>query len=173
MKTKFWKRNLAWMAEKGLRIGFVLSFLLIAASVYAATINFPSVDPAPVTGVVGQFVGVSNGAYSSLVNGYQDVHELCSNHVGSHVCIAAEMINTMNYNPDAFNDFSGQVFINNGTPAHDETLSNDCEGWKVHSNTVLSSDGKEYKRFGSTWHLDKGKGLIKGCATSLNFACCK
>ena len=162
MKKQFIKKLVAPIG-KGILIFAIFGFALYA---YAA-ITYPP-EPGPVTGIVGQFTGLSATSDGSA-GGYAGVNGVCDTAFsGSHVCTAMEVINTYNHNPVFLAGASGQAWINDGPPGHHETLSNDCKGWSFN----LASEGG-FGRYASVWHFTSHKALIQFCNESLPFACCK
>jgi len=147
----------------------LLIFGVFAGALYVyASISYPP-EPNAVTGVVGQFVGLTPSTYDGNQGGYQGVNTLCNNAFsGSHVCTSMEMINTYNHTPTLLSSGTGQAWINNGAPAHSDTLSNDCKGW----NFNLAAQGA-YGRFGSVWYFTGNQALIQYCNASIPFTCCK
>jgi hypothetical protein len=164
MKKQFVKKFFAPIG-KGIAVFAVFGFALYA---YAA-ITYPP-EPGPVTGVVGQFIGLSETNYTSG-NGYNSANAQCP--TGSHICTAMEIINTYNNNPTAFNGLTGpdvRGWINNGPPGYLATPANDCNGWQTTSGT----------KYGSIWifNLDAQpsgakQALLQTCNNSYPFACCK
>ncbi|PIZ73646.1 hypothetical protein COY07_01690 [Candidatus Peregrinibacteria bacterium CG_4_10_14_0_2_um_filter_43_11] len=169
MKNKIRSKVLRWLLDvlpKGIA---VFAIATGAFYVYASSVSFPDVDPYPLNGIVGQFVGVTDSNYSSSINGYSDANKECSvNTQGledSHICTAMELFNS--YNTDANStvlDQTGDAWFNNGPPGHDQTLSNDCQGWT----------SKQHKDYASIWKFDSQRALIFFCdKTDYPFACCK
>lgn len=171
MKKKNRSRLYRWFLEvipKGIAV-----FAVAAGAFYVyaqQTVNYPP-QPYTPTGVVGQFVGVSERTYGGAgvsVSGYRDATTECSNTdnlEGSHVCTSMEIINSYNVNNSLVLAQAGSAWINNGPPAHDATLSNDCGGWQSQAAT----------QFGSLWWFGSDdRGLLMSCNQTLYpFACCR
>ncbi len=170
MKNKNHLKPLRWLKDvvpKSIAI-----FAIVAGGYYAyAQIVFPGVEPYPVTGVVGQFVGVTGApdVYDGSPSGYFNVNALCrvgaGALAGSHICTAMEMISSYNAgNPDVVAQ-TGNAWINNGPPGYISNVVNDCTGWTSTSATV----------FGSIWKFDNpDSASISPCnIATLPFACCK
>lgn len=167
MKTKInFKRVLKWFLDASLKAMVILGLGLGAFYVYGQ-ITFPGVDPYTVTGVVGQFVGVTTETYDGTPAGYTAVNQLCSEGagalLGSHICTSMELINSYNVGNAAIIAQAGNAWFNNGPPAHDATLVNDCNGWTSVAAT----------QYGSIWRFGEDRALIMLCNESLPFACCR
>lgn len=166
-KTKNMKKQLIKKLIAPIGKG-ILVFAIFGLALYAyAAITYPP-EPGPVTGVVGQFAGLSAPSDGSS-GGYAGANTICDTaFTGSHVCTAMEVMNTYNHNPSFLTGATGQAWINNGPPGHHETLSNDCQGWTLDLPVEAS-----YGRYGSVWHFTSHKSLIQFCNESIPFACCK
>ena len=152
----------------------IIIFAVFGLSVYAyATVNFPSADPGPVTGVVGQLAGFSSSPVDGARSGYQGANNACP--AGSHICIAEEITRSyVNGNlaiVNATNDANGGAWttpdmyfawINNGPPGYTGTLSNDCGGW--------SNDTSTY--YGAVWNIKSKNFVINTCDNVRRSACC-
>jgi hypothetical protein len=165
-KQKFNKILKAILAPvaKGL---FIFAVFAGALYVYAA-ISYPP-EPNAVTGIVGQFTGLTTSSYDGSRGGYSAATALCNaQFAGSHICTSMEMINTYNHNPTLLSAGTGQAWINNGAPAHSDTLSNDCKGWNFNQASQAG-----FGRFGSVWYFTGNQALIQYCNVAIPFACCK
>lgn len=173
MKKKNRSKILNWLLEVIPKAFLIFALGVSAFYVYAQVTfpGFPGVEPYTVTGVVGQFVGVSERAYgqAGVGSSYPNVNEECGENTegieGSHICTAMEIINSYNVNNPRVIAQDGSAWINNGPPAHDATLSNDCGGWQSQAAT----------QFGSLWWFgDDDRGLLMSCnQTIYSFACCR
>jgi len=149
----------------------IFIFAIFGLAVYAyAEVTWPGTEPAPVSGVVGMYIGLSDDTSDGDASGYEAANEdFCETvYNGSHICTGDEMINTLNNNPGAFGSDTGQVWVNNGPPGHDETLANDCQGWTEDDASVSG-----YGRYGAIWNIDSKKAALQFCDAELYFACCK
>lgn len=165
-----------WLKDVGLKAFAV--FLVVAAGFYAyAAITWPGATPNDVSGVVGMFVGPSDGAFGASL-GYEGANVLCSGHsdaniAGSHVCTPDEMMNSYNHmnanSPIHPTQYTGPVtlWINNGPPGY-EANANDCGGWKI---TDPGAGGSP--NFGTVWNFNSDRGVLKRCGTGRGFACCR
>ncbi|MBN1258146.1 hypothetical protein JXA05_00090 [Candidatus Peregrinibacteria bacterium] len=142
---------------------FAFAVFGLAFTVFAAIVYPP--NPAPVTGVVGMFVGLSDTKFTAASN-YGAVNQFCATkYTGSHICTAAEIINTYNHNPSALTPFQTgdqRGWINNGPPGYLATPANDCNGWQ---NATAA-------RYGSIWLFADGQALLQNCNDQYPFACC-
>lgn len=169
MKKSAFAKIRSWLMDvvpKGIAV-----FAIAAGSYYVfAAVTYPGTPPGTITGLVGQYVGVSSSQSNGAVaNGYEGANVFCSGTFsGSHVCTAMEMINTYNNDPGAIPSSTAQVWINNGPPGHDLTLANDCKGWSFNQ----ASEGGN-NRFGSVWNFSSNSAKILSCNQSVAFACCK
>jgi hypothetical protein len=145
MKNKLCSKILSWLLDvlpKGLAV-----FGIVAGAyyVYAANINFPAVDPYPVTGLVGQFVGINqDGYYTNTTGSYEKMNQGCSqgtywdfvgnvvyDNTGAHICSVEEMIRSYNVGvPMTTTDYASPVILNGGGGG--ATFANDCNGWTAH-----------------------------------------
>lgn len=167
MKNKSSFKPLHWLLDvipKGIAV-----FAIAAGAYYAyAAITFPGVAPYTVTGVVGQFVGLTSQTYNGTVQGYQNVNAFCRDGAGalngSHVCSAMEIINSYNAGNAMVLAQTGDAWLNSGPPGHASTLANDCEGWTVTNHGT----------YGSIWRFSQAKGLLYFCdEATYRFACCR
>lgn len=163
MKKTFLKKLLAPIG-KGLIV-----FGVFGLALYTYAVGFPASQPAPVTGVVGMYAGLTT-AHTGSSGGYESVQGYCDTAAaGSHVCTAMEIINTYNNNPSVIPAGAGMAWINNGPPGYVENLSNDCAGWTSPSGAI----------YGSVINIDRGGTFvddsfyIQPCSASYKFACCK
>ncbi len=147
----------------------IIIFAVFGLSIYAyAAVDFPTSDPEPVTGVVGQFVGLSSASFDGSIGGYGDANELCP--AGSHICIAEEITRSyVNGNlalADAVDNPGSTrseyfVWINSGAPGYEANV-NDCKGW-------ISNSPNSY---GSIWNIKGNFFAINACDNSYRAACC-
>lgn len=165
---------LHWLKDAGLK-AFAILVLVIAGFTAYAQINFPTDAPNDVSGVVGVFVGASDGFFDNSVNSYVDANTLCRDHSnndikGSHICTPDEMINSYNHGELNVSPVYGQtdpLWVNNGPPAYTAN-ANDCGGWGQHDGGPVDN-----KNFGTQWNFNDKRGLLKRCTTGDGFACCK
>ncbi len=175
MKNKSSFKPLRWLLDvvpKGIAV-----FAIAAGAYYAyAAITFPGVAPYTVTGVVGQFVGLSTGGFDASVTDYKTLNDKCRTNVtysGSHVCGPMEIINSYNFNSSVITaQSSGTGIINTGPPGF-TVFANDCNGWSVRTSTYLGSPA-----FGSVWSFANKSGSLASCDSifgnaSVQIACCK
>ena len=95
--------------------------------------------------------------------GYLFADNLCGGVVtGSHICTAAEMIQSYVLGVVALPG-AGYAWINNGPPGYVKYVNNDCAGWTTNASTV----------FGPYWDFDNSRFLVAPCNQSLPIACCK
>lgn len=146
----------------------IIIFAVFGLSLYAyASVNFPTSDPSTVTGVVGQFVGLSSSTVDGSRGGYNGANNQCDS--GSHICIAEEITRSYVNGNLSIITATGMAWINNGPPGYVENLSNDCNGWKSNSPAM----------YGSVVNFDRGVPFIddsfyiQPCIASYAFACCK
>ena len=157
---------------KGLAIFAIFGF---AVYVYGA-VNFPTEQPNPVTGVVGQLVGFSATAVNGNQGGYKSANNLCDTPAavpGSHICMSEEITRSYAYDnavlaaaqadPTLTTPEKYFLWINNGPPGYTATLSNDCGGW-------LKNAADSY---GSIWNIKSKNFVINPCSNLRRFACCK
>ena len=160
------KKIFRWLFDASLKAMVIFGLGLGAFYVYGQ-ITFPGVAPYTVTGVVGQFVGLTTRNYGAGITGYSGANNECRTGTrgleGSHICTAMEIINSYNAGNAAVAAQAGNAWFNNGPPAHDATLVNDCNGW---TSTVAPN-------YGSQWRFGDKKGLIMLCNEAMSFACCK
>jgi len=166
---------LNWLKDVGLK-SFAILVLVVAGFTAYAQINFPADAPNDVSGVVGMFVGESDGPFDNSVNSYYDANILCRDHstdsdiAGSHICTPDEIINSYNHGELGVSPVFAQavaLWVNNGPPAFTAN-ANDCGGWGQHDG---GPDGN--KNFGTQWNFDGKRGLLKRCEIGAKFACCK
>lgn len=161
---KSFSRSLTNALLRGLAV-----FAVFGAAVYVyAAISYPAVQPNPVSGVVGLYVGKTAGTYNGAgANGYQNANDFCANGGGaladSHICTSMEIMNTYNHNPSALSALTGAMWMNNGAPAYTTAAPNDCNGWT--NNTKFF--------FGASWNFDIDFGTASSCNLTQPFACCK
>ena len=175
--NKILKAILAPIA-KGL---FIFGIFAGALYVYAA-ISYPP-EPNAVTGVVGQFIGVTSTKFTTALN-YETANNYCKTgdvispiagtieDTGSHICTSMELINSYNHSNEAIDAQTGNALVNNGPPGY-TSFSNDCLGW---SNSTGLYGGLPV--YGAIWDFTKKFGKLSNCgdivATSnYSFACCK
>ena len=169
------KNIINWLKDAVLKSLVIL--LVVAAGYYAyAQITWPADNPNPVSGVVGMFVGESDGVFDASVNSYDDANALCSNHTdvniaGSHVCTPAEMTNSYNHgtvgvSPIYLYNTSATLWVNSGPPGYTAN-ANDCKGW---TKTDSPADNPN---FGTVWNFDGKYGGLLHCRDDKKFACCK
>lgn len=166
--AKSFSRSLTNALLRGLAV-----FAVFGAAVYAyAAITYPAVQPNPVSGVVGLYVGKTAGTYDGAGAGsYENANNFCANGGGaltdSHVCTPMEMINTYNHNPSELAGETDPLWLNSGAPAYYSSVSNDCLGW--------TTNGKFYGSpvYGSVWQSSGKYGMMTFCSVSLKYACCK
>ncbi|MFH0820444.1 MAG: hypothetical protein V1908_01585 [Candidatus Peregrinibacteria bacterium] len=167
MKNKHPFKPLRWLLDvvpKGIAV-----FAIAAGTYYAyAEITYPP-QPYVVTGVVGQFVGVTADVYDGSPVGYQNVNAFCSGGTGdlsgSHVCTAMELISSYNVGNPVIVAQGGRAWFNNGPPGYITNVVNDCTGWNSTSSTV----------FGAIWKFSSpSSASLSPCNISnLPFSCCK
>ncbi len=153
---------------KGLAIFAIFGF---AVYVYGA-VNFPTEQPNPVTGIVGQLVGFSATAVNGTQGGYKSANNLCNTAVsGSHICMSEEITRSYAYDnavlAAAQSDLGGGptqyfVWINSGAPGYTANV-NDCLGW----NTASAAS------YGAIWNIKDKAFAINLCSDLRRFACCK
>ncbi len=170
------QKVLKFIADSAIRSLAV--FLILGASVGAYAymsggVNWPDNAPSSVTGVVGMFVGTTadvdpTKVFNGSQGGYNAANEKCNTaFVGSHICTAAEIINTYNNNESIVNNSTGRAWINNGPPGFLDTPANDCVGWTKQSND----------KYGYSWIFElgafKNHASLDTCNNPSPFACCK
>lgn len=173
-----------WLIDASLKAMVILGLGLGAFYVYGQ-ITFPGVDPYTVTGVVGQFLGVTAEGYDDAVTDYATLNNKCrtgdvvneltgltTNNAGAHVCNTMEIINSYNFNSSAINVADGTGLINNGPPGF-TVFANDCNGWSVRTSTYLGSPA-----FASVWSFTDKNGSLATCDSVFNnatvkIACCQ
>jgi len=162
----------------------VVIFAVFAGALYAYAeyieINYPP-DPTPVTGVVGQFIGITSAKFTTALN-YETANDYCKTgsvvtptgpltNTGSHICSPMELINSYNHSSSAVKTQTGNALVNNGPPGY-TSFSNDCLGW---SNITGLYESKFV--YGSSWDFTKKFGKLGNCgnivsAGNFSFACC-
>ena len=165
----------------------ILVFVIFGMALYAYAVTFPGTEPAPASGVVGLFVGLTEGGgYIGGDEGYEDLNRKCAtgqinshlspdpiSNVGAHVCTADEIINSINNNATAVMlQDTGTGIINNGPPGY-VVFANECNGWQVTSRKYQSTPA-----FGTVWSFDSGSASLATCDAIHNnnlvkVACCK
>ena len=151
--------------------GFLI-FAVFGLALYAyAAVDFPADDPAPVTGVVGQFVGFSNTQINGAQSGYLSANDACNIAIpDSHICIAEEITRSyVNGNPAITNATSSPgstpnewfAWINNGAPGYFANV-NDCLGWTANASTS----------YAAVWNVKGSSFAINHCGNTRRFACC-
>lgn len=125
---------------------------------------------------VGKFVGVTDNTYTGDNNGnpgYAYAHNQCKNGAGplygSHVCSAAEILNSIASSSTVPVDV---VWIFNGPPGFTAS-ANDCNARRVAVEIIGVN-----KQYGTYWEgtglgSENGSGFLGYCTLSLKFACCK
>lgn len=91
---------------------------------------------------------------------YAGADALCvANYAGSHVCWVDEIGYLLRKGslPAA-----GEGWINDGPPGYTAN-ANDCIGWSTTANFT----------YGRYWDFVNKQGWLRGCASSVQFACCK
>ncbi len=115
-------------------------------------------------GYSGLYAGKTAGTYNGSQSGYEAVNAYCDAFLtDSHVCTAAEIINTYNYDPTALAALSGPMWINSGPPAYTTAAPNDCNGWTNNTSSF----------FATSWNFDIDFGTASSCNLTQSFACCK
>ena len=163
---------------KGLAI-----FAIFGLAVYVyASLDWPDDQPNPVTGVVGQFIGITETKFT-IPQDYETANNYCKTgnvvtptgpltDTDSHICSPMELISSYNHSNSAVKTQTGVALVNNGPPGY-TSFSNDCLGW---SNTTGNYGGLPV--YGAIWDFTKKFGKLSNCgdivATSnYSFACCK
>ena len=174
MKKKTLSKSMHWLKDAGLKALVVL--LLVMAGFYTyAQITWPAADPNDVSGIVGKFVGESDGGFNAIMD-YETANSKCSastdiNVVGSHVCTPDEMLNSYNHGVPGVSPVYTYVtedllWVNVGPPGY-LANANDCQGW---TRTSTSSADPNY---GAVWEFASKAGFLTGCRNDMKFACCK
>ncbi|MFH1769221.1 MAG: hypothetical protein ABH833_00965 [Parcubacteria group bacterium] len=164
----------------------ILIFAVFGMALYAYAITFPGTAPGPVTGVIGQFVGLSDATGYTATTGYSGLNAKCDTgniiepvggttltNTGAHVCTADEVINSYNHNSAVVAaQTTGTGIINNGPPGY-VVFANDCNGWQVTTNTYQATDA-----FGTVWSFGNESASLASCGniynnTLVKVACCK
>lgn len=143
-------------------------FAIFGTALYAyASVTYPVSQPNPVSGVVGLYVGATDGTTDGDIGGYDAAASDCtSKFPDSHICTPMEIINTYNHNLSAVSGVSGAVWLNSGAPANTTPAVNDCQGW--------TKGAGEYGFYGVIWLFDNvDSSGIAPCPFGLPFACCK
>jgi hypothetical protein len=185
-KKQSFSSTFVWLKDVGLKVFAVLALIIGGFYVYAE-ISWPTDQPNSTSGVVGMFVGESNGGgndhsdFDETNNqGYAMVNTLCANSAGdvanSHICTPDEMANSYNHGNaqsaihtylTTFTGASKMLWINNGPPGYTAN-ANDCGGWKK-----IDGGSGENPNFGAVWNFQANAGGLTPCKVGKKFACCK